>query len=121
MGYWVYLHDRTDPDDVHPVKVDSHEEGGTYVAGGTDEACVSVTTNYTRHFVDALGGESLREFLQDRKAADAIPGLEAGVGKLGTERGDDYWTPTPGNAGAVLALLLRWARQHPEAVFYVSG
>ena len=54
------------------------------------------------------------------RAADAIPLLENAVARLGTLRDEDYWQPTDGNAGAALAVLLGWARLHPDAVFHVS-
>ena len=44
-------------------------------------------------------------------------GLEA---RLGTERSDDYWEATPGNAGHAALILRNWAMKHPDAVWRVS-
>src|SRR4029077_6146288 len=45
---------------------------------------------------------------------------ESGKGQVGTERDDDYWAPTDGNAGYAASILLGWAKQHPEATWRVS-
>ena len=29
----------------------------------------------------------------------------------------DYWAATPGNAGKALNILLKWAKQFPDATF----
>lgn len=115
MSYWVYL-----CDDDGTVQVDNHSEGGTYVLGGTSDACVNVTYNYGHHYYDLLHEDGLRG-LHGLSGAEAAPLLERAVAVLGTERDDsDYWAPTPGNAGAALGVLLRWAKQHPSARFDVS-
>lgn len=46
--------------------------------------------------------------------------LRIAVNTLGTVRDNDYWKPTPGNAGYALAILLKWAGQYPEARFKVT-
>jgi hypothetical protein len=97
----------------HPaVEIEPHAEGGTYAVGGTSEATVNVTYNYSKHFWfrdlhGKTGGETAKQ-------------LREAVQKLGTERSADYWEPTPGNAGAAVALLLSWAEQHPEAIWRVN-
>ena len=106
MSYWIYLEDENGP-----VEVERHAEGGTYAIGGVSEAMVDVTYNYARHF-------DFRA-LNEKQAKETLPALEAAVDELGTERHPDYWEPTPGNAGAAVALLRDWARQHPEAVWDV--
>ena len=108
MSYWISLHDETGA----MPSVDSFTDGGTYAVGGSDEADLNVTYNYCRHF-------DFRGELHGRKAADTIPIMEKAVAELGTKRADDYWTATSGNAGAAVARLLAWARQHPDCMWEV--
>lgn len=99
------------------VKVDHHEEGGTYALGGTDEAWLNVTYNYAE--VYRLFDFSIRD-LDGKRAGDTIEVMAAIVEKTGTRRFTDYWAPTPGNAGAALNTLLTWARANPDATWSVS-
>ena len=78
---------------------------------GTTSAELNVTYNYSKHF-------SFR-FLHGRTAKEVVILLEYLVDKLGTERAEDYWEATPGNAGYAINILLSWAKQHPEATFVV--
>jgi hypothetical protein len=107
MSYWIYLEE-----DGEAVPVETFTEGGTFAIGGESTATVNVTYNYARHFpFRALHG---------RTGAETLPELEQAVEQLGTERSNDYWEPTPGNAGAAVALLRDWARQHPAATWAIS-
>jgi hypothetical protein len=115
MSYWVYLMGETGP-----VEVERYSEGGTHVLGGTSQATLNVTYNYNARYVEAWDGASLREALHGKKASEAILPLEYAIALLGTERAEDYWKATPGNAGYALSILLGWAREHPEATFEVS-
>lgn len=119
MGWWVNLEK-----DGYCVRVDKHSEGGTFQVGGTTSARVSVTYNYGQFFVDAwdedLEGSPLPSMLDGREAGETIPLLEKAVGFLGRYPGKSYWAKTPGNAGKALALLLSWAREHPDAVWRVT-
>lgn len=106
MSYWIYLEDENGP-----VPVENHAEGGTYAIGGIGSAEVNVTYNYARYFdFRALNGKT---------GVETLPELSKAVEKLGTDRHPDYWEPTPGNAGAAVALLKGWAEQHPEAIWDV--
>lgn len=107
MSYYVCLkkHGET-------VQVKKHADGGTYVVGGTTDAELNVTYNYSRHFrVLDLDGVT---------AYDTIPLLKILVEKFGTERDDDYWKPTEGNVGYMLSILLKWASKYPDAVWEVN-
>lgn len=113
VSYWVYL-----MKDGSVAEVERHEEGGTYQLGGTDDAALNITYNYSD--VYQLFDFSIRD-LHEKKAEEVIPKLEELVEKLGTRQySDDYWAPTPGNAGYALSILLKWAKQHPDGVFEVS-
>ena len=92
-------------------EVEQHEEGGTYVLVGTTNADLNVTYNYSSHF-------PFRD-LNGKTAKGTIPMLKKAVEELGTERDEDYWKATEGNAGYACNILLNWARQHPQAVWKV--
>jgi hypothetical protein len=115
MSYWVYL----EGDHGEPLTVNRHSDGGTYVVGGTAGAELNITYNYSRQY--SRLGFSLKEDLNGKTGAETVELLETLVGKLGTaDDSNDYWEPTPGNAGKALNRLLRWARQHPYGVWRVS-
>lgn len=114
MSWDVYLKD----ENGDCVKIEAHSEGGTYVLGGTDDAELNVTYNYSKHFFDAMG-ISFSD-LNGMKSSDAILYLEKGVEKLGTQRDVDYWKASEGNSGYALSILLKWAKQYPNATFEVS-
>ena len=101
-----------------PVRVSRFTEGGTYVIGGSDYATLNVTYNYSNHFRDYFEGGIWD--INGIRASKVIPLLAKAVEALGTERDDDYWKSTEGNAGYALSILLLWARQHPRAKFHVS-
>lgn len=102
-----------------PVEVELHSEGGIYVFGGTTDACLNITYNYSKFYSKYLDDIGLK-WLDGRKASDCIERLQAAVDTLGTEREDNYWLATCDNAGYALSILLRWAQQHPDAVFEVT-
>ncbi len=113
MSYWIYLYD----EDEEPVSVREHEEGGTRVVGGSYQAELNVTYNYSElyHRHDF----SLKH-LHGRTGGSTISVLTRVVNALGTiKQSDDYWEPTRGNAGHTLNVLLSWARQYPDAVWEV--
>lgn len=112
MSYWVYLEL---PGAL--AQVERFEDGGTYVLGGTVNAELNVTYNYSAVF--KRYSFSLRE-LSGKRAQDTINTLELLTKILPNEPDPDYWKATRGNAGAVIHRLLRWAHQHPDAIWRVS-
>jgi hypothetical protein len=89
------------------------------VLGGTNRAELNVTYNYSPFYHEYLDKKEGLEFLDGKKAEECIPRLEKAVSILGVETDtDDYWKATKGNAA--LAILLSWAKQHPNAIFKVS-
>lgn len=102
------------------MTVPSFEEGGTYVLGGSTEASLNVTWNYSSFYHDALDAEQGIRFLDGKKAENMIELLTKAVTELGIERDDNYWASTSGNAGYTLSILLKWAKLHPTATFKVS-
>jgi len=135
MGYSIELVDKHG--DI--VQVDRHTEGGTYVAmtmtesrrnpataritkgvavvDGTTNAEISITYNYSKYFRETIDNEDGIRWLYGKNAKECVPRLHGAIRELGTVRVGDYWLATPGNAGAALDILLKWAKQHPEAIF----
>ena len=114
MSYDVRLKDSEDK----TVKVEAHEEGGTYALGGTPTAELNVTYNYSKVLVEIWDGESL-SLLNGKKASKVTKLLEDSVKVLGTEQDADYWKATEGNVGYALNILLGWAKQYPDSTFEV--
>lgn len=115
MSWWVSL-----SKDGKLVKVESHVEGATYCLGGSDGADLNITYNYSPHYYNRLDKRKGLRWLDGKKAKEALARLERGVKELGTEKDNDYWKSTLGNAGYALSVLLKWAKRHPEAIFRVN-
>ena len=117
MSWWVSL---KCPYCGQTLPVEKHSEGGTYVVGGSSEAELNVTYNYSQHYYTALNGDDGLRWLDGKVAKDVVGDLQTAVASLGMERSEDYWEATPGNAGYALSILHRWALEHPDGVFEVS-
>jgi len=105
MSWWVSI---TDPTTGVYMIVDSFTEGGTYAIGGSSEADLNVTYNYSGHFHQVLGlRDGLRSF-DGMKVEDALPILKRAIPQLDTDVSNDYWEPTEGNARKVLEILEGW-------------
>ena len=102
------------------VEVEPFEEGGTYCLGGSDTADINITYNYGPYFHICLDKKKGLRWLDGKKAKDAMARMERAVKELGTGKDDNYWKPTPGNAGYAPSILLKWAKRHPEAIFEVN-
>ncbi len=86
-------------------------EGGTQPLGGSDEASLNVTYNYSDKFdFKSLDGKSGKE---------TIKKMEKVVKNLGTEQSPNYWDSTPGNVGYAVFILLSWAKQYPDYIWEV--
>lgn len=116
MSWWVYLND---PVIGRIVDLpERHEEGGTFALGGTTEACVNITYNYGR--VWRVHDFEL-ESLEGKSGEQTLGELERVIAALGSvEPSEDYWAPTPGNAGRALFVLARWARDRPDGIWHIS-
>ena len=115
MSWWVSLLDE------HGVLVyvPRFIEGGTYPVGGTEQAELNITYNYSKWYHQHFMPRSGLQWLHNKVAFDTIGQLERAVKELGTIQDTNYWASTPGNAGYALSLLLKWAKQHPKAIFVV--
>lgn len=99
------------------VRVPPHQEGGTTIVGGSDLACMDITYNYSWFYYRFLDKDKGLRVIYGKTGEECVPMLEAAVKELGFQQYDNYWAPTPGNAGYALLILSNWARQHPTAVF----
>lgn len=107
--------------------------GGTYVIGGTREAWLNITCNYTRWYcrADVFGEKGIRA-IYDMSGVDSIPVLEKAIKALENatdnlsdeeikkfERGGatGYWMPTRENAIKPLYQLLSMAKMRPDAIW----
>ena len=97
--------------------VDRHEEGGSPPLGGSLEAAMDITYNYSQFFYSTIDGKEGIRWLYGKSGFECGQRLNKAIWKLGTWQDEDYWESTPGNAGHALSVLLQWASQHPDAIF----
>jgi len=114
MSYDIHL---VDPVTKHVLAIpEGHNlRGGIFASGGTTEAWLNITYNYSWFFKKTLGEKGIR-VLYGKTGAECIPLLESAIAELGTTRASDYWEVTPGNAGAALADLLELCRKVPHGI-----
>lgn len=113
MGYDISLIG----EDGEVVQVERFSEGGVQPIGGSTNAEISITYNYSKFYYDVLDKERGIRWIYGRPAGECIDRMKSAIAVLGTHRDDDYWASTPGNAGHILHVLAGWAKQHPEAHF----
>ena len=79
------------------------------------DVAISITYNYSGAYYYVWPEAGIR-VLDEMPILEAMPKLESAVWALGTQRSDDYWEPTDGNAGAALNDVLTLCRhvEHPE-------
>jgi hypothetical protein len=112
MSWWVSI---TDPETDQYMVVEPFTEGGTYVLGGSYDADLNITYNYSSHYYRVLGLEDGLRGLDGKDVAFALPILEKGVEALEEDYADDYWEPTEGNARRALVTLVQWCKQAVDA------
>lgn len=93
-----------------------HIRGGTYAVGGTTEAWLNVTYNYSPHFRRVMGPEGIRT-IYGMTGAESIPVLKKAMAALMDDVSSDYWEPTEGNAKKALAGLLAYAQMRPDGIW----
>ena len=122
MGWWISLFDPNEAEETRmPLEVkEAHQEGGVIAIGGSPEASMSVTYNYSKYYYDTIDDEDGFRWLSGKTARETIVRLENAITELGTEFSGDYWEATPGNAGKILQALVKWAYELPDAVWGVS-
>ena len=110
MGYTIKLVD--EHGDI--VQVDSHTEGVNRMVATTNAV---VSMPLYKNLYNAIDGSEGIRWLYGKKALVCIGRLHGAIRELGMVQDYDYWKATPGNAGYALSILLKWAKQHPDAVF----
>ena len=110
--------DMVDPVTKQVIELDEPHQmkGGTYAVGGTREASLNVTYNYSAHYYRVLGEKGIRT-IYGMTGADAIPVLEKAADALKDDVHEDYWEPTEGNAKRALKQLIALAKLRPDGIF----
>lgn len=115
MSYQVYLRTRKrDPKSVVRASNRPDKDPLWRALTGNDEAEISITWNYARHF-------GFRE-LHGLTGEQSLPVLIKAVFTLGTLQTSDCFlqtSDTRGNVGAVCLMLYSWAKEHPKARWVV--
>ena len=113
MGYDIYLNEPGGGtiifDEPH------HMKGGTFVLGGTRQAWLKVTYNYSPILYHVMEG-GIRS-IYGKTGHESIPILEGAISLLKDDVSDDYWEPTEGNVKKALQNLLMMARMRPDGVW----
>jgi hypothetical protein len=110
MSYDIYIKN-TDGKTVE-LSLAHNLQGGTYCVGGTTEATLNVTYNYSEFLREALGPEGVRS-IYGKTIMEGIQLLGQGIKKLRDEyntkalvRSEDYWEPTVGNTVKAMTDLI---------------
>lgn len=94
-----------------------HEiRGGTYELGGTCEAWLDVTYNYSKYFERVLGKSGIRT-LYESSSKESLPLLRDCIEKLEGYPSLDYWEATEGNARQALISLYSLALLYPDGIW----
>lgn len=115
MSYDIYL---KDPVTKETVTLDAPHQlrGGTFAVGGTPEAWVNITYNYSKHYSKVLGKDGIRS-IYGMTGAESIPIIKGSAAKLKDDVSDDYWEPTEGNAKRALLQLVALAQMRPDGIW----
>jgi len=97
-------------DSAHQIK------GGTYCIGGTKEAWLNITYNYSKIYRNLFGENGIRT-IYGMSGAESIPILKNASEKLKNDIDEDYWKPTEGNAKKALLKLIALATLRPDGIW----
>lgn len=114
MSYDIYLNEPeggTCQLEIHGIR------GGTYAMGGTNEAWLNVTYNYSKHFHKHVDSEQGIRWLYGKTGKETIPRLAEAISALKPDESDDYWESTEGNARLALMGLKVFAEARPDGVW----
>ena len=116
MSYNIYLND---PVTQELIQLEEKHQihGGTYAVGGTTEARLNVTYNYSAHFKRAFGHDEGVRSIYGKTGAESILLLKAAIAALGDNVSSNYWEATEGNAKRALYGLLALAQMRPDGVW----
>lgn len=91
-------------------------KGGTYQFGGSTEAWLNITYNYSEIFYKHFGKNGIRT-IYGMTGAETISLLKNVISKLKDDEVEDYWEPTEGNAKKSLYGLLAFAQLRPDGIW----
>ena len=116
MSYNIYLND---PITGETVQFDKPHQmrGGTYQIGGTTEAWLNVTYNYSEHYARTIDDEKGIRKIYGMTGTESIPLLENAVSLLKDDYTNNYWDATEGNAIRALQNLIALAKMAPDGVW----
>lgn len=87
--------------------------GGMYAVGGTTEAWLNITYNYSPFFYAFLDEDEGLGALQGKAAKEVVDILEVTLSKMSGRPSENYWEATEGNAKAALEKLYKLAELCP--------
>ena len=114
MGYSIHIVDKNNQTMKTANGEKHHIKGGIFILGGTDEASISITYNYSPYFYQYIDKEKGIRYLYGRKVKDTVPLLESIIKQMEESDDRDYWTATEGNARKALENLLLLAELFPD-------
>lgn len=116
MSHNIYLKDPISNEIIQFEK--RHQiRGGNYVVGGTTEAWLNVTYNYSTHYFNTIDEQKGITFIYGLTGAESIPILKKAIQSLKDDLTEDYWQPTEGNAREALFGLLLFAESRPDGIW----
>lgn len=115
MSYDIRL---TDPvtKDVLYFDAPHQFKGGAYAIGGTNEAWLNITYNYSDFYRNAFGPEGIRT-IYGKSGAESLPLLDKAIASLSNDVNPDYWKTTEGNAKRPLFQLKAMAQMRPDGIW----
>lgn len=115
MSYDISL---CDPVTKETIRFDAKHQinGGTFQIGGSTEAWLNVTYNYSEHFYRVMGEMGIRT-IYGKTGAESISILKSAIAQLGDNVSTDYWESTEGNAKKALCGLLAFAQMRPDGIW----
>ena len=116
MSYWIELRS----EGKHLGLREPHQEGGIISIPAESSPILNVTYNYCRFYYDTIDAEDGIQWLRGKKAIDTVEKLAKAIATLGYHRSDDYWEVSSGNAGYALKILLNFAFEFPDAIWFVD-
>lgn len=116
MSYDINLIDPVS-NDVLLLEDAHHMTGGTYQLGGSNEASLNVTYNYSKICCEAFGCDTGIRTIYGLTGLESIPVLEGAISKLGNDVDADYWKPTEGNVKRALSKILTLAKMRPDGIW----
>ena len=114
MGYSIQIVDENNQTMKTTNGEKHHIKGGIFVLGGTDEASISITYNYSPYFHRHIDKEEGIRCLYGQKVKDTTALLTSAINQMEESNDEDYWAATEGNARKALENLLLLAELFPD-------